>query len=732
MTSFPMGLSANNPVPLVLVGCGAVSRLFYLPTLRELARRGIARAVAVVDPAATARNELATALDARACATLQEGCAAGARLAILATPPRFHREQAVACFAAGLDVLCEKPLATTAADAEAMVATADASGRLLAAGHYKRFMPAHRAVKHFIEHGTFGPLHSVSIAEGGKFAWPAATDSFFRREQTPGGVLLDIGVHVLDLLLWWLGSPEEFAYADDACDGLEANCRLSASFHNGTRAEVRLSRDWRTANTYVFRFASATIHSRVNASNQLELTFDGIPMTFASELREPLPSRAAAPSLPLETNAQSFIAQLVDVCRAVREQRPPVVTGASAAVAVRWIEACYARRRPLAEPWHGEPPAGGAGDQATPARPCFAIIGASGFVGLRTVEVLTARGDCSVRPVVRAASSLAVLARQRLDCRIADLLAEVPLAAALAGTEVCVHAAIGDAGQIVRMAAATYRACAAAGVRRLVWLSSASVHGQNCPPGTDESSPLHLRHPLVYNNAKVRAERRLAALARDRRVEVVVLRPGVVFGPRSRWIADAAADLLAGRAAWVDEGQGVCNSIYIDNLVEAICLAATVPAIAGEAFLVGDAETVTWADLILPIAAHLGISSRTVHSVAPPPVVPERENRLAALTTSRAYARTGALVPARAKRILKAVAAAWSPAAPRPESWQLRPTGIHPRLTTELALLQQCRWKLPHAKAARLLGYRPPVAFADGLRRSLDWLDFAGLAPARD
>ncbi len=40
--------------------------------------------------------------------------------------------------------------------------------------------------------------------------------------------------------------------------------------------------------------------------------------------------------------------------------------------------------------------------------------------------------------------------------------------------------------------------------------------------------------------------------------------------------------------------------------------------------------------------------------------------------------------------------------------------------------IQQCRWKLPHAKAERLLGYRPPVAFADGLRRSLAWLDFIG------
>jgi predicted dehydrogenase len=341
----------TGPVSLVLVGCGAVSRLFYLPALRELARHDLVRTVAVVDPVPAARDELGAALGARAFADVPTALAAGGELAVLATPPRFHREQAETCFAAGFDVLCEKPLAPTAAEADAIAAAALRSDRLLAAGHYKRFMPAHRALRHLIAHATFGPLCSVAIAEGGKFSWPAATDSFFRREQTPGGVLLDIGVHVLDLLLWWLGEPIDFAYADDARDGLEANCHLTAAFAGGVQAEVRLSRDWKTANTYVFRFERATVHCRVNASNHLELTLDGLPMTFAAELRDPLPPRAAAPTAPLETNAQAFIAQLVDVCAAVRERRAPFVTGASAAAAVRWIEACYARRRPLAEPW---------------------------------------------------------------------------------------------------------------------------------------------------------------------------------------------------------------------------------------------------------------------------------------------------------------------------------------------------------------------------------------------
>lgn len=340
-----------TPVPLLLVGCGAVSRLFYLPALRELAKLGHLRVVAVVDPNAAARDALARDLGAQACADLPSALGLGAQLAVLATPPRFHREQTEAAFAAGLDVLCEKPLAPTAADAEAMVAAATRTGRMLAAGQYKRFMPAHRALRLLIERQPFGQLLAVDIAEGGKFAWPAATDSFFRREQTPGGVLLDIGVHVLDLLLWWLGEPLDFSYADDARDGLEANCLLTATFAEGVRATVRLSRDWKTPNTYVFRFTRATVHCRVNASNQLELTLAELPMTFAAELREPLPPRAAPPTAALETNPQAFVGQLADVCAAVAERRAPFVPGASAVGAVRWIERCYRDRRPLPEPW---------------------------------------------------------------------------------------------------------------------------------------------------------------------------------------------------------------------------------------------------------------------------------------------------------------------------------------------------------------------------------------------
>ena len=356
--------------------------------------------------------------------------------------------------------------------------------------------------------------------------------------------------------------------------------------------------------------------------------------------------------------------------------------------------------------------------------PVIALIGASGFIGLRTAELLPGP-DLALVPLVRSPASLAVLARTPFDWRITSFLEVDELAAALRGCSVCVHAAIGDPAQIVRMARVTYLACARAGVRRLVWLSSASVHGQNCPPGTTEDSPLRADLPILYNNAKVRAEWALEKLARDGRVEVVRLRPGVVFGPRSRWIADTAADLRAGRAAWLNGGRGLCNSIHVDNLVEAIRLAALTPGLGGEVFLVGDAETVTWHDFLAPIARHMGLDPSAFADLPIPVFPPERPGRLAALTLTPAYGRLGRILPDRSKRLVKALLQAWPRPSPAPEAWTFRPRAPQPRLTHESALLQQCTWKLPHTQATRRLGYQPPVPFATGLNRSLAWLDFA-------
>ena len=342
-----MAPKANPTIPVVLAGCGAVSRFFYAPALTALEAAGVMRVEALADPSPASLAALAESFPrARQTARLEDTDLAG-RLVIVASPPKFHAAATLLALHHGAAVLCEKPMANNVAEAETMLAAARESGSLLAVGLYKRFFPACEALKGLLEKRPLGALRHFTIEEGGKFGWQAASDSFFRKSVTPGGVLLDIGVHVLDLLLWWLGEPASLTYQDDAMGGQEANCRLELDYANGVRGYVRLSRDWPTSNCYTFTFERGTVRYRVNDANRLEITADGMPACLDGCLRSP-----ARPGGLARTNPQSFIEQLRNAAAAMNGAQPLRIPGEEGIRSLRLIERCYAERSGLLDmPW---------------------------------------------------------------------------------------------------------------------------------------------------------------------------------------------------------------------------------------------------------------------------------------------------------------------------------------------------------------------------------------------
>jgi nucleoside-diphosphate-sugar epimerase len=307
---------------------------------------------------------------------------------------------------------------------------------------------------------------------------------------------------------------------------------------------------------------------------------------------------------------------------------------------------------------------------------------------------------------------------------VADAHDVQALAAALVGCQSVVHAVAGDARTIVDTIEPVYRAAAAAGVLRLIYLSSASVHGQSPPPGTDETSALHDRQAVEYNNAKVHAERRLGELSRDGAIQVVVLRPGIVFGPRSIWTGGFADDLIDGSAYLVDGGRGICNSAYVDNVVHAIKLAIQVPEAAGRTYLIGDREKISWADLCRPIAEALGFDLAAISVSAPSSFAPSWKQRL---TEGEVYRRLVRSLPRPVRSGLKAGYAEWRKAGRNGRA----PMAPKIKVSEERALLHRCRTKLPSTKAERELGYQPVVSFEEACRRSVAWLTFAGYPTSR-
>ncbi len=344
--------TAPTRVPVVLIGCGAVAQQFYIPTFRAAVRDGAIEVAALVDPSTAARGLLARAFPkARQADTLEQVELPAGALAVIASPPRFHAAQTQAAFQCGWHVLCEKPMASSAAECAAMVAAAEAAQRLLAVGLYKRFFPSSRYLHSLVRQGHLGALRHFTVSEGGPFRWPAATPSFFNKTQTPGGVLLDIGVHVLDLLLWWFGEPERFQYADDAMGGLETNVHLTLQYTGGATGNVHLSRDWKTPNQYRFEFERGVVTWTTNDANGLTVQLKGLPAALHSQLVTPIEEVRPTAPLPLATNPQSFIYQLLNVVSAIRGQEPLLVDGREGMRSLTLIENCYRNRTLVEQPW---------------------------------------------------------------------------------------------------------------------------------------------------------------------------------------------------------------------------------------------------------------------------------------------------------------------------------------------------------------------------------------------
>ena len=176
---------------------------------------------------------------------------------------------------------------------------------------------------------------------------------------------------------------------------------------------------------------------------------------------------------------------------------------------------------------------------------------------------------------------------------------------------------------------------------------------------------------------------------------------------------------MAGTAYLVDGGQGICNSAYVDNVIHAIQLAIEAPNADGRAYLIGDAERVTWEDLWKPIAEALGFDLSEIIVPGPTIFSPRRGHRL---RKSRVARRLLEALPKRFRCILKASYAEW-----RRQAAEVQNSSRFD-VTEELALLHRCRTKLLSTKAERELHYRPIVSFEEACVRSSRWLTFAGYA----
>ena len=250
------------------------------------------------------------------------------------------------------------------------------------------------------------------------------------------------------------------------------------------------------------------------------------------------------------------------------------------------------------------------------------VTGASGFIGSHLVPRLATRG-CAVRAALRTKEAGLSMPTGTETVLIDTLGVATEWRKALVGVETVYHLAArvhvmrernSDSLELYRKVnvAGTLRLArqaAEAGVRRLVFLSSVKVHGEESDVPYREDSPLRPKDP--YGISKLEAEEVLLQIGRESGMAIVILRPPLVYGPGVK--ANFLKLMRCVARGWplpLAKTNNLRSLIFVGNLVDALLRCVDVQPGAERIYLVGDEEDLSTTELIYSLATALGVPAR--------------------------------------------------------------------------------------------------------------------------
>jgi predicted dehydrogenase len=279
---------------LGLVGAGAVAQQFHLPAIK---RHPYFQLSCIADPAihtfsfpAKLRKRVTLLSD------FEEADFSALDAAIVATPNAYHFPVAKALLSQGIHVLAEKPV-TLHADHYASLSRCQTNGTCLKSGMVKRHAKLAGLLQECFRNQFLGRLRHFDLKAGMVFNWPLQGLGLLERSKTGGGVLMDNGIHALDLLFWAyshsapLPQVKSFDYRDDSCGGIEAECQAKVHFTDDLQGSFTFSRLRPLTNRWDLYFDHGTlsIHDQtvyLEADQQVQRHFPF--KAFRKALKEPM------------------------------------------------------------------------------------------------------------------------------------------------------------------------------------------------------------------------------------------------------------------------------------------------------------------------------------------------------------------------------------------------------------------------------------------------------------
>lgn len=724
-----MGYKPSETVRVAIVGCGAVTEKKHLPALATSQR---VRVTALVDLDEERLRRLGKAYGIQHLYRDVADLAEYADIGLVAVPHHLHARVAVDVMKAGLHAFVEKPLATTTANVEVMMEASAKFERRVGVGLVRRQYSSFKFVKSVLAHGWLGEVHSFDFREGAIYNWPVATDTTFRK-ATAGGVLFDMGAHTLDMLLSWLGDFECVSYFEDSRGGVEANCLLDLTLTSGVRGVVELSRTRNLRNSCIIRGERGEIEVGVGPQGPVTLRTDTLELTATPKV-----FGKDEPS-PLE---QTRI-QMEDFADAIQRGTDCSLFAEHTLESIRLYDRCKEHVQVLELPW--EDFRGAFNFWQLDGRTVL-VLGGTGFIGGRLVEVLSLRSQARIRVLARSFARLSGVSRFGVEVIPGDITDREALGKAMAGCDVVFNCTYGRGSRKesrrinVEAVKMLVREAARARVGCVIHFSTVSAYG--LPPDGDltEDNPRSAPRSDVYGFTKWEGEQVGFTTAKKLGVDFRVLEPTVVYGPGApSWTLNPLRMLKTGRVVLVNGGDGLCNAVYVDDVVLAMLCTSVAKDGAGERFLVSGPAPVRWHEFYGAYEAMLGFTStvsvpleellrlcrqarRRAGTVAQFWDLIRDEavlHRVLALPLVQSLKRIASrkLVDA-AKEVLV------GGQAPLPQRNPEKP--MH--LWSEFDAIHQARkTRVSISKAQRLLGYEPAFDLPGGMARTQQWAEWANL-----
>jgi UDP-N-acetylglucosamine 3-dehydrogenase len=307
-----------------VIGCGNAAQRIHLPALRDSGADVTVFASRTRASAEARRDEWGDGAVVEQWEDAVERADVDA--VVIALPNSLHRDVAVAAATAGKHVLVDKPMACTTADADAMIAAATEHRVVLVPFHNTRFASPFVAAQRFVAAGRLGEVTGFRAAFGhaGPQTWAPRAEWFFDAAQAGGGCLIDLGVHVVDLVRCVTG--DDITAVSAVLNGrrgdVETDAQLLACLRGGAIGTIHAS--WSSVSGPDHQLTIIGREGTLHLDNRTPLTF----IDRRGELeRVGLPDATSSP--------------LAELLAGINGLRWPSVTAADGRAAVAVVQSAY-------------------------------------------------------------------------------------------------------------------------------------------------------------------------------------------------------------------------------------------------------------------------------------------------------------------------------------------------------------------------------------------------------